>query len=61
MAEWITAYVISALITLGGIALTILAVRDWWHVRDNETRYRAATLAGITLLTIYPLYFILMH
>lgn len=61
MTEWIIAYVVSACITLGGIVLTALAARDWWHVRDDETRYRMLGLAGITFLTIYPLYFILMH
>lgn len=61
MTEWIAAYVISCCITIGGIVLTAFAARDWWNVRDDETRYRALTLAGITLLTIYPLYFILMH
>lgn len=61
MTEWLAAYVISCCITIGGIVLTALAARDWWNVRDDETRYRVLTLAGITLLTIYPLYFILMH
>lgn len=61
MTEWLAAYVISCCITIGGIVLTALAARDWWSVRDDETRYRVLTLAGITLLTIYPLYFILMH
>lgn len=59
--QWLAAYVISAGITLGGIALTAMAARDWWNVRDRDTGYRVAGLALFTLLSISPLYYVLMH
>lgn len=61
MTEWITAYLISFAITATCFVLTILAARDWYNVRDNDTFYRMGLLAGFTILTIFPFMFIATH
>ena len=61
MAEWLTVYLIQCGFTTAGIVLTILAIRDWWYVRDQETRYRVFTIAAITAMTLFPLFYIGNH
>lgn len=61
MTEWITAYLISFAITATCFALTILAARDWYNVRDNDTLSRMGFLAAFTFFTIFPMVYILTH